>query len=374
MGVTLREKKLKNGKISLYLDYYPAIVNPVTGKKSRREFLKLYLYDKPKGELEKRHNKETKTLANKIEGERGLQVQNEEYDVFNKVHKAKDFLQYFKDLTQEKCVSLGNYGNWFSAYNHLENFTNGSCKMGDIDERFCNDFKKYLLTANKVNTKTNKKISNNSAVSYFRKFRSAVKQAFEERYLNNNPLDRVKGIKEVQTTRQFLTTEEVSTLAKLEFEIPISKQAAIFSAMSGLRFGDMKKLIWSDIQYSKDKGWFIYIKNEKTGSPDFHPLSNQAVQWLGEKGEQKEKVFIGLKYSGHTNKKIQKWVNYAGIDKKISFHNFRHTYATVLLNNGVDIAAVSKLMNHKNIMTTMIYAKVMDKTKIAAANKINFDI
>ena len=374
MSVSLRNKKLKNGQLSLYLDYYPAIINPKTGKKTRREFLSLYIYEKPKSEVEKRHNRETSTLAEKIKGERGLQVQNEEHGLFNKVHKKKDFLAYFKELTEDRFESAGNYGNWLSAYNHLENFTDGECSMGDINERFGNDLKKYLLSAKKVNTKNDVKLSRNSAVSYFNKFRAAVNQAFEERYLNENPLSRIKGIKAAETKREFLTEEELSLLYKTECEMPVLKAAAIFSALSGLRFGDIKKLIWSDMQYSKERGWFIYKKNEKTNSPDYHPISDQAVEIIGKQGKPSDKVFLELKYSAWNNVKLDNWIKIAGINKKISFHCFRHSYASILINKGVDIFTISKLLNHKNINTTMIYLKLMGGTKKEAAHKIRIEI
>ena len=63
------------------------------------------------------------------------------------------------------------------------------------------------------------------------------------------------------------------------------------------------------------------------------------------------------------NKQIKSWVKSAGIDKEITFHCFRHTFATLLLSKGVNIYVISKLLLHKNIKTTAVYAKVIDKDK-----------
>jgi len=87
----------------------------------------------------------------------------------------------------------------------------------------------------------------------------------------------------------------------------------------------------------------------------------------------KGKIFVGIKYS-QIVRPLKKWIEDSGINKKISFHNFRHSYATLQLANGTDIYTVSKLLGHKNVSTTQIYTKVMDKNKIEAANRINLNL
>ena len=89
---------------------------------------------------------------------------------------------------------------------------------------------------------------------------------------------------------------------------------------------------------------------------------------------QNDKIFDGLKYSDSNNDKLKRWVLKAGIHKKITLHNFRHTYATLLLNNGADILTVSKMLGHKKLETTMLYAKVLSETKIQAANIVDINL
>jgi site-specific recombinase XerD len=91
---------------------------------------------------------------------------------------------------------------------------------------------------------------------------------------------------------------------------------------------------------------------------------------LGEKAEPIERVFKGLKYSAWHNIKLQQWVMRAGISKTITFHCARHTYATLQLTLGTDIYTVSKLLGHKDLKTTQVYAKIIDDKKKEAANKI----
>ena len=95
---------------------------------------------------------------------------------------------------------------------------------------------------------------------------------------------------------------------------------------------------------------------------------------LGEQGNLDDKVFEGLKYSAYSNKHLFQWIGAAGITKDITFHCFRHTYAILQLANGTDIYTVSKLLGHKELKTTQIYAKVIDKMKREAVDKIKIDL
>ena len=98
------------------------------------------------------------------------------------------------------------------------------------------------------------------------------------------------------------------------------------------------------------------------------------MKLAGERGDAKERVFVGLKYSAWHNLKLQQWAMKAGISKTITFHCARHTYATLQLTLGTDIFTVSKLLGHKDLKTTQIYAKIIDERKTAAASKIKLDI
>ncbi len=104
------------------------------------------------------------------------------------------------------------------------------------------------------------------------------------------------------------------------------------------------------------------------------PISEQAYTLLGERRGENEKFFCRLVYSAYTNKQLFQWLKEAGITKKITFHCFRHTFATLQLTKGTDIYTVSKMLGHREIKTTQIYAKVVDDAKREAANKIKLDI
>jgi integrase len=104
------------------------------------------------------------------------------------------------------------------------------------------------------------------------------------------------------------------------------------------------------------------------------PISEQAFSLLGERKKQDDKVFEGLYYSAWHNLKLREWVMKAGITKHITFHCARHTYATLQITLGTDIYTVSKMLGHRHLKTTEIYAKVIDHKKQEAANKIKIDL
>lgn len=91
------------------------------------------------------------------------------------------------------------------------------------------------------------------------------------------------------------------------------------------------------------------------------PISEQAFGFLGERKEPTDIVIEGLQYSAYQNKYLMQWLFDAGIKKKITFHCFRHIYATLQLSKGTDIYTVSKMLGHRELKTTQIYAKIIDQ-------------
>jgi integrase len=376
--VKLRQKPISGNRQSLYLDFYPPIPHPETGEPTRREFLGMYLFDKAKNPIDKQHNKETLQLAEQIRQKRENHLNKPEiYTGYEKEQLKikergeKNFVEYFKSLADKRKAS--NHDNWVSSYNYLETFTNGNLKFSDLNEMFCNEFKEYLLTtkSNKSNKVT---LSQNSALSYFNKLKAALKQAYKDGYLSTNLNASIEPVKQAETQRNFLTIEELNTLVKTECNNPLLKRAALFSALTGLRFSDIKNLVWGELEYIESNGHFIQFKQQKTKGVEMMPISEQAYSLLGERKETTDKVFEGLTYSAYENKHLYQWIGAAGITKNITFHCFRHTFATLQLSKGTDIYTVSKMLGHRELKTTQIYAKIIDATKRKAADKIQLEM
>ena len=108
---------------------------------------------------------------------------------------------------------------------------------------------------------------------------------------------------------------------------------------------------------------------------EYIDLNEQAVSLMGERGADDERVFSGFHYSAYLNVELNRWALRAGITKHISYHTSRHTFALMMLDLGVDIYTVSRLLGHKEINTTMVYAHILDSKKQEAMSRIpKFDI
>lgn len=368
-SVKLREKKLTDGRISLYLDFYPPVFDPKLGRETRRKFLKKYLIEKPKTKEEKEQNMLTRASAESIRSGFQIQFINKNFNFVDKLSVKMDFLEYFAEKIKKRNSSKGNADNWFGSLKYLKLYTGGRCKFGDIDEKFCEGFKEFLKNVKSLKSET-VGLSQNSQYSYFNKFRACVKEAFEERLFPVNPILRVKGIPQGESEREYLTFEELKALFETDCEQDVLKRASIFCALTGLRWSDMIKLTWKEVQYSEKDGYFIRFTQQKTSSNETLPIADQAYEQLGVRGNLEDRVFRGLKYSAYTNVQLARWVMSAGITKKITFHCFRHTYATLQLTMGTDIYTVSKLLGHRHLKTTEVYAKVIDKRKVDASKRI----
>lgn len=364
MKVTLRHRN-QGGKTSLYLDYYHK------GKR-KTEYLKLYLDPNAKTKEQKEVNKKTLQLAETIRAQRQIEIQNGNFG-FRDTEKLKgSFLAYMRLLAEKRKDSSGNYGNWDSVVKHLESFLPYDITFAAVDRQFVADFKEYL--DKKAKTKSEIGLSQNSKYSYFNKFRAALKQAVKDGILSTNPSEGVEAFKQGEPEREFLTLEELKKVVQVECEIPQLKTAFIFSCLTGLRWSDIQKLVWSEIQHSNELGYYIRFRQKKTKGAETLPVSEEAFGLLGERQDPEERVFKGLKYSAWHNLKLQQWVMKAGITKTITFHCARHTYATLQLTMGTDIYTVSKLLGHKELKTTQIYAKIIDDKKKEAANRIKLGL
>lgn len=360
MKVTLRHRN-QGGKTSLYLDYYG------NGKR-QTEYLKLYLNPKAKTKEEKQSNSKTEELAKSICAKRQIEIQNGIHG-FRDIEKQQgSFIAYIDLLANQRKDSLGNYGNWKSMIKHLKAFCVHDISFMDLDRQFVQDFKNFL--DKKAIAHGNQKLSQNSKHSYYNKLLAALKQAVKDGIIPSNPAEGVEGFKQAEPEREFLTLDELQAAVKAECELPELKTAFIFSCLTGLRWSDIQKLVWSEVQHSVENGYYIRFRQKKTKGAETLPIPDQAYELMGEPGDNDEKVFKGLKYSAWHNLKLQPWMANAGITKKITFHCARHTYATLQLTLGTDIYTVSKMLGHKDLKTTQVYGKIIDDKKREAAYKI----
>ena len=358
--VTLRQRLYDSGRISLYLDYYPAIRNPETMQMTRREYLGIYLYAHPKNELERSFNND---MLNKAEAIRCIRVQsliNEEFGFLDRTKMKTDFLAYFLKMCRKKDQK------WRIVYQHFYNYVQGHCTFGDVTIELCQGFREYLLNAKQLKRKGN--VSVNSASGYFSTFRGLLKIAYRDKWLRENINDFLDKIEAKEVKKEYLTLDEVKLLAQTPCEHEILKRASLFSCLTGLRISDILNLCWEDFELAPDQGYCIRIKTQKTLTEATLPISYEAYELCGKPSS--GKVFRGLQRS-MINYPLKKWLKQAGITKHITFHCFRHSYAVIQISLGTDIYTVSKMLTHKNVSTTQIYADLVNSKKRETAEKIS---
>ncbi len=164
-----------------------------------------------------------------------------------------------------------------------------------------------------------------------------------------------------------MTFEELQALAVTDCKYEVVKRAFLFSCLTGLRWSDVFKLTWNEVRDEYDEHR-IFFTQQKTDDLEYMYISKQARELLGERNYSNPRVFVNLNYGTGTNTEILRWCMKAGITKHITFHCARHTAATLLLEAGADLYTVMKVLGHKDIRTTQIYAKIVDKRLKEASN------
>ena len=371
MEIKIRQKPQRStGKTSLVLEYYYGYTRDDEGRiKHRRKFetLEYYLYTDPKNKLERDHNKVNLEMAEKVKAKRLLAEQNEQYGFAVKYKIRTNLVEYIKGLIEQRKESPGNWGNWDSALKHLVAYAGTNMTFEMVDKKFVEGFKTYL--AKQAKTKSGTTLSSNSQSSYFLKLKAALNQAVEDGIIPHSPAMSIKPAHIEDVHREYLTFDELQRLAKTECPYPVLKDAFLFSCLTGMRWSDINKLTWAEVQ-EFDGTTRIVFRQKKTKGLEYLDITDQAVRYIGQRSKPDERVFVGLKYSAWHNLALREWCLKAGITKHITFHCGRHTFAVLQLSLGTEIYTVSKLLGHRELKTTQVYAQIMDAKKREAVNRI----
>ncbi len=346
MSVKLRTKKTKDGGNSLYLDIY------YKGKR-KYEFLGLTIKKNDK------NRSKIKEIAEKRRSQKELEIFANAYDLPNFYNGKSDLLKFYEG----NCTDTA----YTSSLNRLKKFAktsliNGELPFSKVDEKFCENYKEYLIKEG---------LKNNSVWVFIYKLKAVLNKAVKEKIIPFNPARFVKARME-ETEKIYLTVDELKKMYNTEYNDKEIRRAFLFSCFTGLRLSDIKSLTWQQIRENK-----VYFKQQKTRGIEYLPLSDSAIQILYKDVSQdrinnlSENVFqILIKRSEDIGSHLRKWAKLAGVQKYISFHTARHTFATLSLTYGIDLYTVSKMLGHKNINTTQVYAKIINEKVNEAVKKL----
>lgn len=354
--IKIRFKKLKNGSLSLYLDFY------FNGKR-KYEFLKLYLTN-GKTKEQKQIDKLTLKTAQTIKYKRIIKLLANQTEKFNSQKETNiTLVECCKKIYKQKEIEGNGKSNIFiykAITKHLQNFSNNTL-ITNVDKKFIIDFIDYLK---------NKNLSQNTIYTYFCTLKTIFTECIRQKFITQNPISQLSR-KEIPKLKKslpkYLTTDELATLKKNKCPNEEVKRAFLFSCLTGLRFSDIKTITYSNLRFEKED---IHFQKEivKTHAIVSALLPKPAVELLE---KNKSGLIFNLPSLPVVEKNLKKWSENTNIGKKITFHSARHTFATTLLTQGADLYTVSKLLGHSNITTTQIYAKIIDSKKDETISLLN---
>ena len=364
--VRLREKKLKDGNRSLYLDIYSKGIR-------KYEYLKMYLVPEVSTEAKER-NKQTMKVAEQIKAERILSLQSKGVAEWDSIKKASMPMvlwleQEYEHPGRELSVSAKRWRlqtrKMFT--NYLDTIHRPNLALEEVDKTICRGFLNYLRTAKNRTKNEEKLITGTTAHQYMTEFISSLNYAVREGLIQSNPFKQIPSVERIprdDKEREFLTIEELKLLMNTPGFRDDVRVAFFFSCFTGLRIGDIRNIAPKHIFKSADGSMeYICMDMSKTKHDVVIPLSDEAKRWLPE-SKGRDVPYFTLPVPATISWNLDHWVKKAGIDKHITFHCARHTFATMMLTLGADIYTTSKLLGHNHVVTTEIYAKVVDKKKV----------
>jgi integrase len=352
--------------LSYYLDFYPGYRDVVTMKTIRHESLGIYIYADPQNKREKDFNERMTEKAEAIRCRRFESVVNERYDFFDKSKMQGDFLDYFNRVLKNKDPK------WKFVYEHFKYFVGGKCRCEEVDFDLCNNFRAYLLTAK--NLRNGKPMFINSVAGYWSTFRGFINIAYRDKMIRTNPNDFLEKIPTIPVNKESLTLQELRKLYKTPCEIDVLKRASIFACLTGMRRSDIINLKWEDVKTYADGGRYVEFYAQKTKARNIIPISEEAYKLISKDRKCiNGKVFEGFEII-MAQHPLKSWLRKAGIKKRITFHSFRHTFASLQVELGTDLYTVMQLLAHKSVTTTQIYACHADPKRRETATRISSQV
>lgn len=393
----LEQRVMSDGQISLYLEYYlgrksePLLDdsgNPVlyqsgkmAGKQKfrvkhlrRKENLHLYLVQNPRTPSERIQNKETLKLAMKIREEREQEFLEDKEGYRLKKERQINFLEYFQKYIEEYTkkdirmleMALREFKIFLDETPQYKKFGK-SLKPEQLNKDMMVSFTEFLQDRHR----------GEGAKSTYQRFKKVVHYAIEHDVMRTNPCAGVSIKIDDQILRKdVLSLDEIQTLISTHYagENPNIRRAFLLSLYCGLRWCDVKDLTFSNVDYGNKQLRFEQnkTKGHSVNSGVVIPLNEGLLRLIGEPtgSQTKQSLIFPLPSSTMCLKALRRWVARAGIDKHITWHCARHSFAVNILNNGANIKTVASLLGHSGLKHTEKYTRAVDKLKEDAINSL----
>lgn len=378
----LKQKVMSDGNLALYLDYYLGRINvthEATGEvkskvQRKREFLHLSLYATPRTPIERQQNKDTLALAQKIRFEREQEFKDGNLGYRLKTDKNINFLDYYQSYIDG--YTKKDKRNIELSYKRFQDFLRDTPKYKKYSQRITPqqitrdmviEFTEYLQSRS----------VGEGAHTLYARFKKVVAYAFEHGVFLKNPCNKITiKIDRGVLKKDVLSQEEMQQLIATHYqrENPNIRRAFIFCLYTGMRYCDVKDLTFASIDYANKMLKFEQnkTKGHSANSGVVIPLNDGLLKLIGEPttpNNRAELVFPLPSYE-MCLKAVKRWVKRAGINKHISWHCARHSFAVNILNNGANIKTVASLLGHSGLQCTEKYTRAVDSLKKEAIDSL----
>lgn len=363
----LKARSRTGGRLALYLEYYQGYTMETgpDGKRKikasrRRDFMDLYLYEKPKNNLEKEHNRVTLREANRARVMKENEILNGRHG-YTLGAKRGDFHRYYKEYMEK--YTKKDLRNVQLAYRRFCDFLERDypqytqiLRPENMDREMMARFVDYLQSRSR----------GTGARSLFARFKKVVKDAAQNDFFAKNPCEGVVCKYDDSTIlKDILSEEEIRRLASTRWpqENGEIRRAFIFSLYTGTRFCDVRGLTFRNIDYSNRR--LVFEQNKTRGhsrnSRIDNPLNDHIFEIVGNPDESPDEKIFRLPSLEYCNRYLKEWTARAGIDKHITWHCARHTFGTLIQAKTGNINTVKNLLGHSSVQHTQKYVRAADE-------------
>lgn len=269
-----------------------------------------------------------------------------------------------KDLIPQE-FSENTHKRYETSLSHVKEFLKEKYNLADISIKsvnlaFVNDFDYFL--------RSTKKCNNNSTIKYVRNLGKIIKWCYANEWIDRDPFANYKG-KVKQVERHYLSQEEVDCIYAKKFateRLNQVKDIFVFCCYTGLAYVDVFQMKKSNIEIGIDGNKWIITNRQKTKTATHIPLLSIPIELINKYSQHpqclNEERLLPVLSNQKMNSYLKEIADLCGINKELTFHIARHTFATtVTLSNGIPMESVSKMLGHKDLRTTQHYAKILDK-------------
>lgn len=342
----------------------------------RKEALNLYIWTEPRSVNERRFNNDILVLAEKIRFEREQELLEDRRGYRLRRDNETDFIRYFRQHRDNESLTISVRKSYKYSLARLQEYL----AMTPRYSIYADTMPMEALTPDLVQGFTNylrEKCCGEGPRKNYHWFKKVIADALDEDLIKRNPCRNIKIVYDTNMFfKEILTPMEIRRLAAFRYEGEHREiqRAFIFCCFTGLRYCDVSSLTYANVDYDNMVMRFNQKKNagRSAHAAVVTPLNDSLLRLIGVRGgcnSPQGKIF-NLPHASTVRKHLARWIRLAGINKNITWHCSRHSFAVNLINSGADIKTVSSLLGHASIGMTEKYLHVIDKRKQKAIDRL----